>query len=296
MATNDVNLQVINSMSQAKMNSLKNSDGKIPELANQLIMTNEEDVNLSQMTIKELWKNPNPSSAFASQTITLSSNDYDFLLVFYYSNTVDKIVLSTVCEKGNRFELSRAIAYASGYYTLNGNRNCDWVSNTQYSVGNASTAFVNANGSSERISVNNGDLIPVSIYGLKKSPSMIYTGAELHEGDGIKIENGVISTTNSNDSQVLLYSSSGVNSGTITLGDISPYKFITIATSDDNNFKTINVYSVKSLLYMINNNGFGIYGYSSNFINCTCSGSINNFSLNLISYTNQKILAIWGVK
>lgn len=43
MATTDNNLQVVNSMTQEMMDSLKNSEGKIPDLANQLIMTEDED-------------------------------------------------------------------------------------------------------------------------------------------------------------------------------------------------------------------------------------------------------------
>lgn len=104
----DSNFQVINSMSQAKMNSLKNSDGKIPELANQLIMTNEEDVNLSCLRTELLWTNPNPNgSDFNSQTISLNSGDYDFLMIVhsvYLSNEANRS--SVIVPKGSAGRLT----------------------------------------------------------------------------------------------------------------------------------------------------------------------------------------------
>lgn len=43
MATTDNNLQVINSMTEEMLSSLKDSSGKIPSLANQLVMTDDEN-------------------------------------------------------------------------------------------------------------------------------------------------------------------------------------------------------------------------------------------------------------
>lgn len=253
--------------------------------AGEFVITPDEDVNLSQMRTKVLWTNPNINNAFGAQTVTFENNetfDY-FLIISRYNINVDSYV-SHFGEVGKGIHITDVRAKSGSHFAMYERS----AGTTQNSVTFSDADEQYTDGS---FVVSNITLVPYQIIGFKKSPAMIYTGAELHEGNGISIENGVISATNIN-SEVLLYNSSGVNSGTITLGDISPYKFITIATSDDNNFKTINVYSVKSLLYMINNNGFGIYGYSSNFINCTCSGSINNFNLNLSSYTNQKILAI----
>lgn len=266
-------------------------DGQLKPFSNYFIK--DEDENLGQMRTKILWTNPNPTSSFASQTITISSNDYDYLVLIPTHNISNQIKApACIMPKGTGGRIVSADASSSStYIPMVMARDVTRVSDTQFTISNCRYNY-----GSTYTETRNDLLVPYQIIGLYKQPAMIYTGAELHEGNGISIKDGVISTTNSNDSQVLLYSSSGVNSGTITLGDISPYKFITIATSDDNNFKTINVYSVKSLLYMINNNGFGIYGYSSNYINCTCLGSINNFSLNLISYASQKIIAIWGVK
>lgn len=47
MATTDNNLQVINSMTESQLDSLKDSNGKIPDLANQLIMTDDDTMYIS---------------------------------------------------------------------------------------------------------------------------------------------------------------------------------------------------------------------------------------------------------
>lgn len=60
MATNDVDLQVINSMTQDKMDSLKDADGKIPSLANQLIMTYEDDADSSQLRAEVVYDKASP--------------------------------------------------------------------------------------------------------------------------------------------------------------------------------------------------------------------------------------------
>ena len=49
---------------------------------------------------KILWTNPDPTSEFSAQTITLSSNDYDLLEVFYKKTTNDMFVNSTRFFKG----------------------------------------------------------------------------------------------------------------------------------------------------------------------------------------------------
>lgn len=54
-------LQFINSMTEERLASLKNSDGKIPELANQLIITDDDDGSGSgsgggSKVIWEVWE------------------------------------------------------------------------------------------------------------------------------------------------------------------------------------------------------------------------------------------------
>lgn len=192
MATNDVNLQVINSMTQQKMNSLKNSEGKIPELANQIIMTDDEDVNLSQFRTKVLWTNPNPSSSFGAQTITLSSDDYDYLVLIPTHNIANGIKAPLcVMPKGYGARLCSVDASSnSTYRPMVMARDVTSVSNTQLSV-----SVCRYNYGTTYTEERNDLLVPYQIIGLYKQPAMIYTGAELHEGNGIKIENGIIRTT-----------------------------------------------------------------------------------------------------
>lgn len=52
MAQNDTSLQVINSMTEQKLDSLKNSEGKVPELANQLIMTYDDKSKVETDSLK----------------------------------------------------------------------------------------------------------------------------------------------------------------------------------------------------------------------------------------------------
>lgn len=114
-------------------------------------------------------------------------------------------------------------------------------------------------------------------------------------GSGVNIVDGVISTVSSSDSQTLLYgteqATSGITSGTVTLGDITPYKFI-VFVSGQGSYKTINTYNVKSLT----NGELGLYGYASQYINITISGSLTAFKITLISAGSQSLWRIWGVK
>lgn len=52
MAQNDTSLQIINSMTEQKLDSLKNSEGKVPELANQLIMTYDDKSKIETDSLK----------------------------------------------------------------------------------------------------------------------------------------------------------------------------------------------------------------------------------------------------
>lgn len=100
---------------------------------------------------KKLWENPNPTSAFAAQTITLLSDDYDFLMVVYETslNGTTDVNIST---KGNSIQLSSSGATAPIYRIM------DYVSVTSYSVG------ASYYGGTESDIYN----VPLVIYGFKK--------------------------------------------------------------------------------------------------------------------------------
>lgn len=79
---------------------------------------------------KILWTNPNPTSSFASQTITLSSGDYDFYEVFFiystqttqYANGIKTIkgkgLIGSIIGYGNPNLLRRKIDYTDATHLL----------------------------------------------------------------------------------------------------------------------------------------------------------------------------------
>ena len=259
--------------------------------AGEFVITPDEDVNLSQMRMVELWSNSNPSVNFNTQTITLSSSDYDYYVVLYSLMIGGGNLKCTICKKGQSGFLDFAYGNNSAK-NINGWRSVSITDDTHLTISDATLIYPANN-----TYTNNEWAIPYQILGLKKTPAMIYTGAELFAGDGIDIKDGVISTKSATESQTLLYSSSGITSGTITLGNISPYKFLVFLSSDDNGYKTINTFSVKSFISLINNGYLGLYGYSNYYINSQVLGSIENCSYKLSGDVyNQKLLQIWGVK
>ena len=108
-----------------------------------------------------LWENPNPTSAFAAQNITLASDEYDFLLTLAKINTSSNVVLSSITPKGNNIWLDYAASSANG--SLVANRPGTYSSNKVYNFSSCSTAT-----GTTASSTDNNRLIPVAIYGFKK--------------------------------------------------------------------------------------------------------------------------------
>ena len=101
--------------------------------------------------MKLLWENPNTTQAFASQTITLNSTDYDFLLWIFSANIgfANKQYKSVICGKGESCILDVG--------NLNYLRSCIYNSATSYSIVDGTDT-----------STNNYLCVPVAIYGIKK--------------------------------------------------------------------------------------------------------------------------------
>ena len=168
----------VRQMSQSKFNSMKNASGKIPDLANQIVMTNSEDENYDYLRMKLLWTNSNPTGAFVAQTISIDLSNYDlFLISFNIRPLTRNIKYSEIMHKGD------TDLYLIGV-DLDGNRKDRSVSinNAGITFGSSSTDYTD-------------EVVPYQIYGILKTPSMIYTGDELIAGNGISIANGVISST-----------------------------------------------------------------------------------------------------
>lgn len=181
----------VRQMSQSKFNSMKNASGKIPDLANQIVMTNSEDTNISclrtevvyDMTSSDASKNWGyPNGIGTGVTINKDFSKYDFLVCEYlsYNNSIvgfcDLSQPTMPSDTTGRYILYAVAYIENGYSELIGVIDLNKSSLTTYLPGSGVFAAKIA-----------------KIYGILKTPSMIYTGDELTAGNGINIENGVIS-------------------------------------------------------------------------------------------------------
>lgn len=104
---------------------------------------------------KILWTNEHPENAFASQTITLSSSDYDYYEVYCtYSNTTLDYLNAFKSIKGKG-----VLMYILGYGTnLSARRKIDYTDATHLLV----------YGGKSNSDDNNSYVIPVYVVGYKK--------------------------------------------------------------------------------------------------------------------------------
>ena len=107
----------------------------------------------------KLWENPYPTASFAAQTVTLSSDDWDFLLILSRASGTDARIINAIINMDGGY-LNLAAAGSQG--TVNRLRAIYVTDKTHivfdtalYSVG--TTGAVSANSS----------LIPIAIYGIK---------------------------------------------------------------------------------------------------------------------------------
>lgn len=116
------------------------------------IINSQEPLPIPVELMTKLWENPDPTSAFAAQTITLANDDYDFLLWIVKD-------CSSICSKGSGATFS--IASRSSGQPVNYIRASVYISDTSYSI-------TDCNGG-----LNNDMLIPLVIYGFKKTVSFV---------------------------------------------------------------------------------------------------------------------------
>lgn len=131
-------------------------DESIPVTANNLNeMQNILGSNF-QLKGKIIWTNPNPTSAFAAQTITLSSNDYDMYEVIFYGSITGADTLTTgKIPKGKNFFLQQI--YNTGDGDVVRNRSIKYLSDTSVNVTDGTQSGI----------TNNNTNIPVYIIGYK---------------------------------------------------------------------------------------------------------------------------------
>lgn len=120
----------------------------------------DADLQLDFMT--KLWENPDSTQAFAAQDVTLSSDDYEFLLFIFRFSTGGNYATSTlVVPKG----LSAYADYA--YPSTAGSRNfarfIGYLSDTSYNI-SVCTYSTGSTGTT----TENANLVPIAIYGFKK--------------------------------------------------------------------------------------------------------------------------------
>lgn len=227
--------------------------------AGEFVITPDEDENLSQMRTMVLWTNSNPTSSFAQTTITVEDGNYEFFEIGYRYDTSNDFQKSDLIKTtvGTRALLSFTntpnIIYARAATVVAKNQ-IQFVSSYQGS------------GTSE--SANNNTIIPLYIIGYIKQPAMIYTGAELHEGNGITLDNGTVAVTdkvlgvpsNNNWIDISVVNNSNVaytapaNGYVMVQGEASPSSMcrvllVNLMTTSDNVYDAIN--------------GQGCYSYNS---------------------------------
>ena len=116
------------------------------------------------ITINVLWQNNNDTSDFASQTITLDNNNYNYLIVIYKQDKNTNLMLSMTTPKGSGIRLiSNSVPSSSSYAPLLMIRNITYTSDTQLSVANCETKRSNQ---TSGYSTDNSLLIPYMILGI----------------------------------------------------------------------------------------------------------------------------------
>lgn len=121
----------------------------------------------SGTTKTDLWVNSNPNTALASTNITLPTDDYDYLEIYYYDWSGDtgsyKDLMCQKVIKGYGTKLTMQLKYNS--YTYAGNRRIRHIDNTTLAIDDChatidNNAFTN--------NVRNTWCVPVKIVGIKE--------------------------------------------------------------------------------------------------------------------------------
>ena len=111
-----------------------------------------------------MWTNPNPTSAFTAQDITLSSADYDFLLLVSNLYSTDATSISVIGAKGHG--LYSEVEWFTQSAVHMRQRALTRISDTQFTFGEG---LIDG-------TTDNASLIPVAIYGIKSSVTVDVSG------------------------------------------------------------------------------------------------------------------------
>lgn len=119
------------------------------------------DGKINAELLTKLWENPNPTANFPAQEITLSSDDYDFLLVIGHYTVGVGYTVEKVVPKGETFQLETSYVNSAGVYTFN--RDFRFQSDTLFEIKNAYVQL----SLNKSYTEDNSRLVPIAIYGLK---------------------------------------------------------------------------------------------------------------------------------
>lgn len=122
--------------------------------------------------IKTLWTNPTPTAAFPAQDITLASDDYDIAIWIYRVSTNDANHIWTAVEKGKSVVMN-AVAPSSSYISCELSRAAIYNNDTSYGI--RICALGTIKDSSQSYNTSASHIIPVAVYGIKKSISLDIT-------------------------------------------------------------------------------------------------------------------------
>lgn len=131
--------------------------------ANEIAIEIEEDKYqkldqyLNNHKLIKLWENSNTENTFSPQTITLLSDNYDYLIWFYFDDVANNYSMSRECLKGSGTVFNHSFA---GSIT-NVSRTIVRTSNTQFSIQQCQS--VTPSGTT----TTNDRLIPAVVYGGK---------------------------------------------------------------------------------------------------------------------------------
>lgn len=129
------------------------------------LKTNERIIALEEKGATLLWENPNLSQAFPSQTITLSSDDYDALDIYAVGIVGGSFAFHSRVIRGYNTILWQPIGEGEGGQIGFRLRQFNWESSyLTYKFGNG---LMKLAGTSTAAVVNNEVMVPMKIYGIK---------------------------------------------------------------------------------------------------------------------------------
>ena len=292
----------VRQMSQSKFDSMKNASGKIPDLANQIVMTNSEDSNVSclrtevvyDMTSSDASKNWGYTSGIQGG-VTVSGKDfskYDKLMFYGYRTGImtfcAEIDITIPTKSPNIF--GRA---TNCFHFIESN--VSFIAGMTIELNTSLTGFTAKFNQDANDRNSNAEWFVAKIEGVLKTPSMIYTGDELIAGNGISINSGVISSKCSTN---ILWSGSKNNTGDISLtDDLNNYTLLIFTGYNSSNEyysqcvvrSTITTATSSSLTYDIGNNTYTANRYCNVYYK-------NQRTLTIHSIGNMTLKWVEGVR